>query len=64
MTAPVREAEPRTADWPRFHNTPAKVAGELVYAVGDVHGRYDLLTDMLRMIVSDAKRRLHGRMPA
>ena len=63
MSAPVREAEPRTSDWPRFHKTPAKAAGELIYAIGDVHGRYDLLTDMLRRIVDDAKGRLRGRMP-
>ena len=63
MNAPVREAEPRTADWPRFHTTPAKVAGELVYAIGDVHGRYDLLTEMLRRIIEDATGRLRGRTP-
>jgi len=63
MNAPVREAEIREADWPRFHNTPAMVAGELVYAIGDVHGRYDLLTDMLRTIVADAGKRLRGRTP-
>jgi len=52
-----------TADWPRFHKTSAKVAGELVYAIGDIHGRYDLLTEMLAMIVADALDRHNGRVP-
>jgi serine/threonine protein phosphatase 1 len=48
-------------DWPRFHKTPATVAGSLVYAVGDIHGRYDLLQAMLRLIVADAAARAEGR---
>lgn len=30
-----------------------KTDGRLVYAVGDIHGRYDLLTRMLELIVAD-----------
>lgn len=63
MNAPPREAAPQPADWPRFHKTPAKVAGELVYAIGDIHGRYDLLTELLDMIVADAAARMRGRVP-
>ena len=51
------------ADWPRFHKTPAKVGGALVYAVGDIHGRYDLLRGMLNLIVADATSRASGRHP-
>ena len=56
-------ADAHKDDWPRFHETAAKVAGELVYAIGDIHGRYDLLTDILRRIVADARGRLRGRVP-
>jgi serine/threonine protein phosphatase 1 len=55
------EAEPR--DWQRFHKTPAKVAGELVYAIGDIHGRYDLFKALLAQIVADARTRQRGRLP-
>jgi len=61
MVAPEPEAEPR--DWPRFHKTPAKVDGQLVYAIGDIHGRYDLLKEMLASIVEDAAERANGRLP-
>lgn len=61
MTVAARQAE--TADWPRFHKTPARVCGEIVYAVGDIHGRYDLLKEMLGRIVADAAERAHGRLP-
>lgn len=50
-------------DWPRFHKTKAKIAGELVYAIGDIHGRYDLLARMLGRIVADALGRQRGRTP-
>lgn len=39
------------------------VAGELVYAVGDVHGRYDLLKMLLADIAEDSARRARGRRP-
>ncbi len=52
-----------TANWPRFHKTPARVGGEIVYAVGDIHGRYDLLKEMLGRIVADAVERANGRLP-
>ena len=57
------ELRPETPDWPRFHKTPAKVGGELVYAIGDIHGRYDLFRAMLAQIVDDAADRAKGRLP-
>jgi len=63
MSVQVREAENAQRDWPRFHKTPAGVAGELVYAIGDVHGRYDLFKEMLERIVDDALSRQRGRVP-
>jgi serine/threonine protein phosphatase 1 len=63
MRKAVREADAGDDDWPRVHKTPACVAGELVYAVGDVHGRYDLLKEMLATIVADASGRACGRLP-
>jgi len=41
----------------------ADTHGALVYAVGDVHGRYDLLSDLLARIASDAETRAAGRRP-
>jgi serine/threonine protein phosphatase 1 len=41
--------------------TPAGVAGELVYAIGDVHGCYDLLKDLLAEVATDAATRAAGR---
>lgn len=43
--------------------TNASVAGELVYAIGDVHGRYDLMTRLLARIADDVKTRGNGRRP-
>jgi len=63
VSVEVHEARAAPADWPRFHKTPAGVAGELVYAVGDIHGRYDLLIEMLEQIVDDALPRQRGRVP-
>lgn len=37
--------------------------GRLVYVVGDIHGRYDLLTDLLDRVVADAGRDPHMRRP-
>jgi len=63
MDAIAETAEPASSDWPRIHKSPAKVSGELVYAVGDIHGRYDLFQEMLRRIVTDAVERANGRLP-
>lgn len=41
--------------------TPAGVGGELVYAIGDVHGCYDLLKDLLAEVAADAALRAVGR---
>lgn len=43
--------------------TPAGVAGELVYAVGDVHGCYDLFKQLLGDIAGDAAGRARERRP-
>jgi len=37
--------------------------GELIYAIGDVHGRYDLLKDLLSRIARDYVGRAQGRRP-
>jgi serine/threonine protein phosphatase 1 len=38
-------------------------AGQLVYAVGDIHGRYDLLKDQLGQIADDSAAAAAGRRP-
>jgi len=63
MNASAHQANTAPQDWPRFHKTPARVDGELVYAIGDIHGRYDLLTEILAQIVADAPGRQSGRIP-
>jgi serine/threonine protein phosphatase 1 len=40
-----------------------RVGGELVYAIGDVHGCYGLLKDLLARVAADAARRARGRRP-
>lgn len=50
-------AQPAAA--PRSRST----GGELVYAVGDIHGRYDLLKAVLTQIVADSAREARGRTP-
>lgn len=40
-----------------------RAEGQLVYAVGDIHGRYDLLQRILRRIVADAAIQANGRRP-
>lgn len=39
------------------------VDGQLVYAVGDIHGCYDLLRELLAQISGDAEERAKGRTP-
>ncbi|WP_347271033.1 metallophosphoesterase [Rhizorhabdus histidinilytica] len=41
----------------------AKIAGQLVYAIGDIHGSYLLLRDLLARIVADAAATARGRRP-
>lgn len=43
--------------------TAARIEGELVYAVGDIHGCYGLLKDILARIAADAGLRARGRRP-
>lgn len=43
-------------------NAPT-TAGELIYAIGDIHGRYDLLKDLLSRIAADYVGRCEGRRP-
>ena len=38
----------------RSHVIPKLPEGELLYAVGDIHGRTDLLAALLRQIEADA----------
>lgn len=40
-----------------------RIGGHLVYAIGDVHGRYDLLKDLLGKVWSDCAERANGRTP-
>ena len=40
-----------------------RIDGRLVYAIGDVHGRYDLLIALLKQIASDVAVRAAGRRP-
>jgi serine/threonine protein phosphatase 1 len=42
---------------------PPSTHGRLVYAIGDIHGRYDLLTDLLGQIVRDYVATANGRKP-
>lgn len=42
---------------------PATIEGQLVYAIGDIHGRYDLLKDLLARIAEDCEGRANGRRP-
>ena len=42
---------------------PTLPEGQLLYAVGDVHGRVDLLADMLRQIAADARASSDGERP-
>jgi serine/threonine protein phosphatase 1 len=47
----------------RTQPTRAGVEGELVYAIGDIHGRYDLLKGLLAQIAADFPARAVGRRP-
>jgi serine/threonine protein phosphatase 1 len=40
-----------------------RVGGELVYAIGDVHGCYELLRDVLASLAADYAERARGRRP-
>lgn len=40
-----------------------RIDGRLVYAIGDIHGRYDLLVDLLKRIAADVEVRAAGRRP-
>jgi serine/threonine protein phosphatase 1 len=43
------------------HRPPCVARGERVYAVGDIHGRFDLMIALLDRIRSDAEDRADGR---
>ena len=43
--------------------TAALTAGELVYAIGDVHGCYELMKDALALLAADYAERARGRRP-
>jgi serine/threonine protein phosphatase 1 len=42
---------------------PRSTAGELIYAVGDIHGRYDLMKTLLAQIAADGEAQARGRLP-
>ena len=44
-------------------SAPPGTAGQLVYAVGDIHGCYQQLRELLRLIVEDAQAQAGGRCP-
>jgi serine/threonine protein phosphatase 1 len=46
---------------PRGGDNPT--AGELIYAVGDIHGRYDLLKGLLELVLADWQARAPQRRP-
>lgn len=50
-------------DWPRQHKSAARVDGNLVYAIGDIHGRYDLFRAMMARIANDAVSHMGTRRP-
>jgi serine/threonine protein phosphatase 1 len=52
------QAEPH-----RRRGEAASTHGQLVYAVGDLHGRYDLLVELLAKISDDSARHAAGRQP-
>ncbi|KQX18093.1 MULTISPECIES: metallophosphoesterase family protein [unclassified Sphingomonas] len=53
---PRRPAPPRDS-------VEAKVDGQLLYAIGDIHGCYQLLRELLSGIAADAEARWRGRRP-
>lgn len=61
-TAP-RHAEPPTASSAAAPAATAKIDGQLVYAIGDIHGCYLLLRDLLARIATDAEATAQGRRP-
>lgn len=55
---------PAVTEEDRNHRTKRRIDGQLVYAVGDIHGRYDLLLILLEQIARDARRHeVVGRRP-
>ncbi|HEY8617692.1 metallophosphoesterase family protein [Phenylobacterium sp.] len=59
---PARNAVRRRIPARRPH-TAATTAGQLVYAVGDVHGRYDLFVELVERLAADAAANALGRQP-
>jgi serine/threonine protein phosphatase 1 len=47
----------------RSKRTDASAEGELIYAIGDIHGRYDLMRALLAKIAADYAGRAAGRRP-
>lgn len=43
--------------WKRAATKPTMPSGERIYAIGDIHGRFDLLFQLMRAIVKDVNRR-------
>lgn len=51
LVRPIAPAPPRSTD------------GQIIYAVGDIHGRYDLFKNALSLIAADTAREAVGRTP-
>ena len=47
--------------WKRTETKPTMPKGERIYAIGDIHGRFDLLFQLMRAIVDDVNRRPHAQ---
>ena len=47
----------------RAPKAPPSTEGRLVYAIGDVHGRHDLLETLVRQIARDAEAQAPDRQP-
>jgi serine/threonine protein phosphatase 1 len=60
MTTALAEAPQREA---ALAFVPGGVNGQLVYAVGDIHGCYTQLHELLRRIAADVEARARGRIP-
>jgi serine/threonine protein phosphatase 1 len=63
VTEPDIFSPPKSDGLDREFRTEAGVGGALVYAVGDVHGCYDLFKLMLARLTADAAERAGGRRP-
>jgi serine/threonine protein phosphatase 1 len=59
----VAEAPRRVDEAPLRLPNSRSASGQLVYAIGDIHGCYDLMKQLLRDLAVDAAARADGRQP-